>query len=143
MLRLWRATVNTRNGLAFAIRSEQAVREELFALALSLAMAVFSTVLPTWLIAEAIRRRDSRFQKFAYTTAKNILHAPFPNIPIVHWLLAMERRFRKGGLRHLISKIYYAPLLRREAHSVGKALVLYEDIPKVFGKINSHRAMKC
>ena len=27
MLRLWRATINTRNGLAFAIRSEQAVRE--------------------------------------------------------------------------------------------------------------------
>ena len=32
MLRLWRATINTRNGLVFAIRSEQAVREELFAL---------------------------------------------------------------------------------------------------------------
>ena len=29
MLRFWRATVNTRNGLAFAIRSEQAVRESL------------------------------------------------------------------------------------------------------------------
>ena len=39
MLRLWRATINTRNGLAFAIRSEQAVREELFALALSLPLA--------------------------------------------------------------------------------------------------------
>ena len=39
MLRLWRATINTRNGLAFAIRSEQAVREELFALALSVPLA--------------------------------------------------------------------------------------------------------
>ena len=36
MLRFWRATINTRNGLAFAIRSEQAVREELVGLALSL-----------------------------------------------------------------------------------------------------------
>ncbi|MDP1883065.1 MAG: diacylglycerol kinase, partial [Bradyrhizobium sp.] len=27
MLRFWRATINTRNGLAFAIRSEAAVRE--------------------------------------------------------------------------------------------------------------------
>jgi diacylglycerol kinase (ATP) len=35
MLRLWRATINTRNGLAFAIRSEQAVREELIALPLA------------------------------------------------------------------------------------------------------------
>jgi len=40
MLRLWRATINTRNGLAFAIRSEQAVREELLALAISVPMAL-------------------------------------------------------------------------------------------------------
>ena len=39
MLRLWRATINTRNGLAFAIRSEQAVREELVALVLALPLA--------------------------------------------------------------------------------------------------------
>ena len=39
MLRFWRATINTRNGLAFAIRSEQAVREELAALAIALPLA--------------------------------------------------------------------------------------------------------
>jgi diacylglycerol kinase (ATP) len=49
LLRLWRATVNTRNGLAFAIRSEQAVREELAALALSLPLA--------WLIGMTTMRR--------------------------------------------------------------------------------------
>ena len=49
MLRLWRATINTRNGLAFAIRSEQAVREELVALALSLPLA--------WLIGMTTIRR--------------------------------------------------------------------------------------
>jgi diacylglycerol kinase (ATP) len=49
LLRLWRATINTRNGLAFAIRSEQAVREELFALALSLPLA--------WLIGATTMRR--------------------------------------------------------------------------------------
>ncbi len=32
MLRIWRATINTRNGLIFAVRSEQAFREELAAL---------------------------------------------------------------------------------------------------------------
>ena len=49
MLRFWRATLNTRNGLAFAIRSEQAIREELVALLLALPLA--------WLIgATAIRR---------------------------------------------------------------------------------------
>ena len=39
MLRLWRATINSRNGLAFAVSSEQAVREELVALILSLPLA--------------------------------------------------------------------------------------------------------
>lgn len=39
MLRLWRATINSRNGLAFALRSEQAVREEIVALALALPLA--------------------------------------------------------------------------------------------------------
>jgi diacylglycerol kinase (ATP) len=47
--RLWRATINTRNGLAFAIRSEQAVREELIALALALPFA--------WLIGATAMRR--------------------------------------------------------------------------------------
>ena len=49
MLRFWRATLNSRNGLAFAIRSEQAIREELVALVLALPMA--------WLIGATIMRR--------------------------------------------------------------------------------------
>ena len=49
MLRFWRATINTRNGLAFAIRSEQAIREELMALALSLPAA--------WLAGATAMRR--------------------------------------------------------------------------------------
>ena len=49
MLRFWRATINSRNGIAFAVRSEQAIREELVALALSLPMA--------WLIGVTLMRR--------------------------------------------------------------------------------------
>jgi diacylglycerol kinase (ATP) len=49
MLRLWRATINTRNGLVFAIRSEQAVREELIALLIALPLA--------WLIGTTAMRR--------------------------------------------------------------------------------------
>jgi diacylglycerol kinase (ATP) len=49
LLRFWRATINTRNGLAFAIRSEQAVREEIAALALALPLA--------WLIGATMMRR--------------------------------------------------------------------------------------
>ena len=49
MLRFWRATLNTRNGLAFAIRSEQAIREELVALAVAVPLA--------WLIGVTYMRR--------------------------------------------------------------------------------------
>jgi diacylglycerol kinase (ATP) len=49
LLRFWRATINTRNGLVFAIRSEQAVREELIALVLALPLA--------WLIGMTAMRR--------------------------------------------------------------------------------------
>ena len=49
MLRFWRATLNTRNGLAFAIRSEQAFREELIALALAFPLA--------WLVGATSMRR--------------------------------------------------------------------------------------
>ena len=48
MLRFWRATINSRNGLAFAIRSEQAIREELVALALALPAA--------WVIGATVMR---------------------------------------------------------------------------------------
>ena len=49
MLRFWRATINSRNGLAFAIRSEQAIREEVVALVLSVPLA--------WLIGATVMRR--------------------------------------------------------------------------------------
>jgi diacylglycerol kinase (ATP) len=49
LLRFWRATINTRNGLAFAIRSEQAFREELAALALSVPLA--------WVVGATTMRR--------------------------------------------------------------------------------------
>jgi diacylglycerol kinase (ATP) len=49
LLRFWKATINTRNGLIFAVRSEQAVREEIVALVLSLPLA--------WLIGTTLMRR--------------------------------------------------------------------------------------
>jgi diacylglycerol kinase (ATP) len=49
LIRFWRATINSRNGLAFAIRSEQAIREEVVALLLSLPLA--------WLIGVTAMRR--------------------------------------------------------------------------------------
>ena len=49
MLRFWRATINSGNGLIFAVRSEQAFREEVTALLLSLPAA--------WLVGATMMRR--------------------------------------------------------------------------------------
>lgn len=49
MTRLWRALINTWNGLTFATRSEQAIREELFVLLLAVPSA--------WLIGTTGIRR--------------------------------------------------------------------------------------
>jgi diacylglycerol kinase (ATP) len=48
LLRFWRATINSRNGLAFAVRSEQAIREEVAALVVALPLA--------WLIGKTTMR---------------------------------------------------------------------------------------
>jgi diacylglycerol kinase (ATP) len=49
LLRFWRASVNTWNGLTFATRSEQAIRQELVALLVSLPLA--------WLVGTTALRR--------------------------------------------------------------------------------------
>jgi diacylglycerol kinase (ATP) len=46
LLRFWRASINTWNGLTFATRSEQAIREELIALLISLPLAWFVGTTP-------------------------------------------------------------------------------------------------
>ena len=53
MLRLWKATVNSRNGLIFAVRSEQAVREEVGALILAIPLA--------WVIGATVMRKVELF----------------------------------------------------------------------------------
>ena len=53
MLRFWRATLNSRNGLIFAMRSEQAIREELVALVLAIPAS--------WLVGATIMRRVELF----------------------------------------------------------------------------------
>ena len=66
MLRLWRATINTRNGLAFAIRSEQAVREELVALVLSLPVA--------WLVGVTAMRSFQLVAAVAFVLVVELLN---------------------------------------------------------------------
>ncbi|OJU18832.1 MAG: diacylglycerol kinase [Afipia sp. 62-7] len=46
MSRMWSATINSRNGLLFAFRSEQAFREEVVALVLAVPLAFLVGVSP-------------------------------------------------------------------------------------------------
>jgi diacylglycerol kinase (ATP) len=47
LLRFWRASINTWNGLTFASRSEQAIREELAGLLIALPLAWYIGITPT------------------------------------------------------------------------------------------------
>jgi diacylglycerol kinase (ATP) len=66
LLRFWRATINSRNGLAFAFRSEQAIREEVVALALSLPLA--------WLIGATVMRRVELVAAVAFVLVVELLN---------------------------------------------------------------------
>ena len=66
MLRFWRATINSRNGLIFAIRSEQAVREEVVALVLAVPFA--------WLIGATMMRRFELVAAVALVLAVELLN---------------------------------------------------------------------
>jgi diacylglycerol kinase (ATP) len=59
LLRLWRATLNSRNGMIFAARSEQAIREDRVALAVSVPAAV-GLVLVVELLNTAIEKLADR-----------------------------------------------------------------------------------
>jgi diacylglycerol kinase (ATP) len=87
LLRLWRATINTRNGLAFAIRSEQAVREEIFALALSLPAA--------WLVGETMMRRFELVAAVAFVLVVELLNTAVGVALVMaglFWLFALAER---------------------------------------------------
>jgi diacylglycerol kinase (ATP) len=66
LLRFWRATINTRNGLAFAIRSEQAIREELIALVLAVPLA--------WLVGATVMRRVELIVAVAFVLVVELLN---------------------------------------------------------------------
>ncbi len=86
-------------------------------------------------ILEWAQRRQTPAQRRAFTLLKHAATLSVPVIPGVHHLLLAERRFRKGPLRLLWSKIYHEPLLRMQCERVGAGLLLFEDMPKILGNL--------
>lgn len=86
-------------------------------------------------ILEWAQRRETPAQRRAWELIKAAARLDVPVISGLHHLLLAERRFRKGPLRLLWSKLYHAPLLRLQCERVGAGLLLFEDMPKIMGNL--------
>lgn len=100
MLRLWKATINSRNGLAFAIRSEQAVREEIFALLLSLPLA--------WLVGTTAMRTVELICAVAFVLVVELLNTAIEKLAD---RLTMDRDPRIGQVKDMGSAAVGVALL--------------------------------
>ena len=87
-------------------------------------------------ILEWAHRRETPAQRRVWALLKGGARLEVPIIPLLHHGLLAERRFRKGPLRLLWSKIYHEPLLRMQCTSVGPQLLLLEDMPKIIGNLH-------
>jgi len=88
-------------------------------------------------ILEWAHRRETPAQRRAFTLLKTASRVDIPIIPGFHRLLLAERRFRKGPLRLLWSKLYHEPLLRLQCESVGAGLLVPEGMPKILGNLRA------
>lgn len=87
-------------------------------------------------IIEWAHRRESPLQRRVFAALKAASTFSVPPIPLLHNALLSERRFRKGPVRLLLSKLYHEPLLRLQCQSAGKPLLLHEDMPKIIGNLS-------
>jgi acetyltransferase-like isoleucine patch superfamily enzyme len=86
-------------------------------------------------ILEWAHRRETPAQRRTWALLRKAAKLNFPVVPGLHHLLLAERRFRRGPLRLLWSKIYDEPLLRLQCDSVGEGLMLNGAMPKVLGNL--------
>jgi acetyltransferase-like isoleucine patch superfamily enzyme len=86
-------------------------------------------------LLEWAQRRETPSQQRAWNLVKSAARMDFPVVPGLHRLLLAERRFRRGPMRLMWSKLYSAPLLRLQCEQVGAGLLLFEDMPKILGNL--------
>jgi len=99
VLRLWRATINSRNGLAFAARSEQAIREELVALVLSVPLA--------WLIGATPARRVEMVMVVLLLLAVELLNTAIEKLSD---RLTTDHDFQIGNVKDMGSAAVFVAL---------------------------------
>jgi acetyltransferase-like isoleucine patch superfamily enzyme len=89
-------------------------------------------------ILEWAHRRETPIQRRVWALLKAGSTVNVPVVPGVHHLLMAERRFRKGPLRLLWSKLYHEPLFRLQCESIGDGLLLLETMPKIIGNLRAN-----
>jgi acetyltransferase-like isoleucine patch superfamily enzyme len=82
-----------------------------------------------------IWRKETPLARRIHAGLKRAARMGVPVIPGVHHLLLANRRFWRGPWVWIASKLYHEPLLKLCCKSVGGGLLLYEDMPKIFGNI--------
>jgi diacylglycerol kinase (ATP) len=104
LLRLWRATLNSRNGLVFAARSEQAIREELIALVLAVPAA--------WLIGATFMRKVELVCAVALVLVVELLNTAIEKLAD---RLTMDRDLQIGRVKDMGSSAVGVALLMAAA----------------------------
>jgi len=87
-------------------------------------------------LRKRIWSRNSSASRRLFKLLKHASRINFPVLPGVHHLLLAIRKFNAGFMRVMLSKVYYEPLLRLSCRSVGPGLLLYENMPKIFGSLD-------
>jgi carbonic anhydrase/acetyltransferase-like protein (isoleucine patch superfamily) len=87
-------------------------------------------------LREFIWRRDTPLARSIHGGLKRAARSGLPPIPIVHHLLLGLRKFRQRGWTWIAGKLYHEPLLKLSCRKVGSGLMLYEDMPKIFGNLD-------
>jgi diacylglycerol kinase (ATP) len=90
LLRLWRAAINSRNGLIFAARSEQAIRQELVALMFAIPLA--------WLVGITVMRRIELFGAVVLVLVVELLNTAIEKLSD---RLTMDRDLQIGRVKDM------------------------------------------
>lgn len=87
-------------------------------------------------IIDWARRRETPLQRRVFSALKSTSRLNFRPVPVIHPALLTLRRFRRGPLRILASKLYSEPMLRLQCASVGEGLLVEENMPKILGNLS-------
>ena len=93
-------------------------------------------------ISELIRTklllRDGAFSKGLYRLMKSVQGLSMPMFKPLYLPLRAERNLRLLGWRRFRNLVYNEPIFKTYCKTYGTGLRLYDDMPKIFGRLEIH-----